>query len=91
VIDLAHDLGVKVEERPISISEAMGDGAECFVTGTAAGVTPIESITHGGKEGVYNDRKPGELSVRLQESLKGLQYGAREDPKGWNTPVPGIS
>ncbi|WP_062326833.1 aminotransferase class IV [Treponema endosymbiont of Eucomonympha sp.] len=84
VIELAKAEGVKVEERPVSIEEAMTDGAECFVTGTAAGVTPIESVTHNGAEAVYNSRKPGELSERLQETLKGIQYGTKPDTHGWN-------
>jgi branched-chain amino acid aminotransferase len=90
VIDLAMQEGVKVEERPISIDEAIADGAECFVTGTAAGITPIESVTHDGKEVVYNNRKPGELSERLQKILKGIQYGTIEDKYHWNVLVPGI-
>jgi branched-chain amino acid aminotransferase len=91
VIEIARDFGVTVEERPVSIEEAMTEGAECFVTGTAAGVTPIESLTHAGKEAVFNNRKPGELSAQLQEQLKGLQYGAKPDAKGWNVIVPGIA
>jgi branched-chain amino acid aminotransferase len=91
VIEIARDFGVIVEERPITIAEAQSDGAECFVTGTAAGVTPIESLTHNGKEAVYNNRAPGELSRKLQAQLKGIQFGTRPDAKGWNVPVPGIT
>lgn len=86
-IDLARDKGVKVEERKISIDEAMSSAAECFVTGTAAGITPIESITHNGKEAVFNDRKPGDLSVELQKLLKGGQYGSIPFTRPWNTKV----
>lgn len=83
LIELARDLGVAVEERRVSIQEAMEEGKECFVSGTAAGVTPIESITHGGKEAVFNGGKPGELSLQLRKTLKGIQYGALPDSKGW--------
>jgi branched-chain amino acid aminotransferase len=83
LIELARDLGVKVSERPLSIDEVMEQGAECFVSGTAAGVTPIESVTHKGKEAVFNGRKPGELSLQLRKILKGIQYGAIADKKGW--------
>jgi branched-chain amino acid aminotransferase len=83
VIDLARDSGVKVEERRLDIMEVMDQGAECFVTGTAAGVTPIESVTHKGREAVFNGRKPGELSADLRQRLKGIQYGALPDSKGW--------
>jgi branched-chain amino acid aminotransferase len=87
VIELARDQGVKVEERPITIDEVMSNAAECFVTGTAAGITPIESVTHEGKEAVFNNRKPGELGERLQKILKGTQYGAIADTRGWNAMV----
>lgn len=83
VIELARDRGVKVTERKISIEEALSDGAECFVTGTAAGVTPIESLTHSGKKAVFNGGKVGELSAELRDVLKGIQYGTLPDTKGW--------
>lgn len=43
VIELARDLGYKVEERAIKLEEAY-EADECFFTGTAAEVTPIKSI-----------------------------------------------
>jgi branched-chain amino acid aminotransferase len=83
-IELARDLGMTVEERQISIDEVMTDVKECFVTGTAAGLTPIESVTHNGKEAVFNNRQPGETAVKIQKTLKGMQYGAINDTKNWN-------
>ncbi len=59
--------------------------AECFVTGTAAGITPVESVTHKGREAVFNNRRPGELGTELQKKLKGIQYGTLADTKNWNT------
>ncbi len=87
VIDLARDKGIKAEERKISIDEVMADAVECFVTGTAAGITPIESVTHAGKEAVFNDRKPGEVGAELQKLLKGGQYGSIPFARPWNTKV----
>ncbi|AEE16299.1 branched-chain-amino-acid transaminase [Treponema brennaborense] len=87
VIELARQNGVAVAERPVSIKEVMSKATECFVTGTAAGITPIESITHNGKERVFNDRKPGALGEKLQKLLKSTQYGAIEDKNGWNVIV----
>lgn len=46
VMQLATDEGVAVEERRISIDEVLDQTEECFVTGTAAGISYIESITH---------------------------------------------
>ena len=83
IIELARDRGVKVSERKISVEEVFSEGAECFVTGTAAGVTPIESLTHRGNKKVFNDGKVGELSAYLRDTLKGIQYGKLPDTKGW--------
>ncbi len=83
LLTLAQDMGVKTEERKISIDEAMEDGKECFVSGTAAGLSYIESITHKGKTVEFNNRKMGELSQNLLDTLKGIQYGKVEDSHGW--------
>jgi branched-chain amino acid aminotransferase len=83
VMQLAKDQGVTVEERRISIEEAMSEGVECFVTGTAAGVSYIESVTHQGNTAVYNNRKIGEFTQNMLHTLKGIQYGAEEDRHGW--------
>ena len=83
IIELAHDRGIKTSERKISIDEAMEESRECFVTGTAAGLTPIESLTHEGKKAVFNNGKTGDLSAQLRDTLKGIQYGTIPDTKGW--------
>jgi branched-chain amino acid aminotransferase len=83
VMQLAKDMGVKVEERRISIEEAMDDGTECFVTGTAAGVSFIESVTHQGKTAEYNGGKMGDFTRTMLHTLKGIQYGAEPDKHGW--------
>jgi branched-chain amino acid aminotransferase len=61
----------------------MSDAREVFASGTAAGVGPIESLTHEGREVVFNNRKVGELSEKLLKTLKGIQYGLSEDKRGW--------
>ena len=83
VIDLARDAGVTVEERPISIYEALSEADECFVTGTAVGVSQLTAITHGDKTTTMNGGGIGELTLHLRDTLKGIQYGAIEDRKGW--------
>lgn len=88
VLSLARDIGIETEERRISIDEAMSDANEVFVTGTAAGISHIESITHNGKTASFCDRKMGELTKSLLKTLKGIQYGAIEDKHGWMYPVP---
>lgn len=83
IITLAKDMGVSVEERKIAIDEAMSEAKETFVTGTAAGLTYLESLTHKGRKAVFNDGKMGDLSRELLHTLKGIQYGAIEDKHGW--------
>ena len=43
VIDLAKDLDLKIIERKIELSE-LNDFEQCFITGTAAEVTPVSEV-----------------------------------------------
>jgi len=87
VLVLADDMGIKTEERQISIGEAMSDATEAFVTGTAAGISCIESITHKGEKVAFAGGKIGDLTRALLKTLKGIQYGAIADKHGWMTTV----
>ena len=87
IIELAKDKGIKVSERQISIDEAMEEAKECFVSGTAAGATPLTSLTYNGKKAVFGDGKPGELTIDIRDTIKGIQYGKLPDTKGWMTRV----
>ncbi|MDA3949825.1 MAG: branched-chain-amino-acid transaminase [Spirochaeta sp.] len=83
IIQLARDRGVTVVERKVTIDEVMQDAEEAFVTGTAAGISYLESLTHKGTERVFRERAMGELTRELLHELKGLQYGAVADRHGW--------
>jgi len=87
IIELARDKGVKVSERKISIGEAMEETKECFVSGTAAGATPLSSITYKGKKAVFNDGKTGDFIADIRDTIKGIQYGKLPDTKGWMVQV----
>lgn len=87
VMQLARKLGVHVEERKIAIDEVMDSAVECFVTGTAAGVSPVESVEHQGITRAFDGEQAGELTRELARNLKGIQYGVLEDPFGWMVPV----
>jgi branched-chain amino acid aminotransferase len=86
VIQLARDAGIKVEERKISIDEAMADAKEVFFTGTAASVSFVDSITHQGKTASFGN-EPGELTRSLNHQIKGIQYGTVADSHGWMVKV----
>jgi branched-chain amino acid aminotransferase len=83
IIELARDRNIHVSERKIAIDEALGETKECFVSGTAAGATPIESLTYQGKKVCFNQGKTGDLTAELRDTLKGIQYGTLPDTKGW--------
>ena len=65
VIFLASELGIKTIERVI-MPEEMKEAEECFLTGTAAEVTPVSSI------GDIYEFTPGEISFKLIESYSKL-------------------
>jgi branched-chain amino acid aminotransferase len=87
ILELAQDKGIKTSERNISIDEALEETKECFVSGTAVGAVPLTSLTWQGKKVPFNNGKEGELTVDMRNTLKGIQYGAPSDIKGWMVPV----
>jgi branched-chain amino acid aminotransferase len=87
IIELARDRGVKVSERKISVEEALDETKECFVSGTAAGATPIESLTWHNRKAVFNGGAAGELTAEIRDTLKGIQYGTLPDTKNWMVKV----
>ena len=53
------------------------------LTGTAAGISYIESLTHQNKTAVFSGGKMGEATRNLLKTLKGIQYGTHPDPHSW--------
>ena len=66
----------------------MAETKECFVSGTAAGAVPVESLTYNKKKTVFGKGKVGELTASLRDTIKGIQYGTLPDTKGWMVRVP---
>jgi len=87
VLLLAQEQGLKTEERRVSVEEVFSDVREAFVTGTAAGIAHIESITHEGKTAEFSGGKMGDVTAALLKTLKGIQYGAVADSHGWMFPT----
>jgi len=82
ILDLARHDGLAVEERPIAPDELIG-AAEVFLTGTTAGVWPVESID-GEKVG---KGVPGPVSARLRERFRTVARGDDPDFAHWLTPA----
>ena len=84
---IAADLGLKVEHRPVRWGE-IEDFVEIGACGTAAVITPISSITRGGKTLRFGaEDKPGKILQRLYDEIQGIQYGKIADRYGWMMPV----
>lgn len=84
---LAADLGYKVEKRPVPVHELF-DFQEAGACGTAAVITPVESITYKGETITYlEDGKPGPHCTELYRALTQLQTGDAPDPYGWTREI----
>lgn len=83
LIQLAEDMGLRPERRPIEVSEIF-DFKEAGCCGTAAVITPIGSITHGDQKVVYGDGEtPEPVCQELYDRLTRIQLGEDPDPYGW--------
>ena len=87
LMQIAEDLGMKVERRPIAEDE-LDSFEEAGACGTAAVISPISHLDDLETGKVYNfGDKPGPWSIKLYETLRGIQYGTIEDKHGWTTVV----
>lgn len=85
VIRVAREiLGLTVEERPITIDEALEEGDEIFCTGTAWTVQSVREIVYRSKSYAFERH---ETQERLLEEILGIQTGEKEDLFGWVTEV----
>jgi branched-chain amino acid aminotransferase len=85
--ELAPDLGYTVEERPLPVEE-LHELVEAGACGTAAVITPIESITYGTEEIVFlRDGKPGPHCTKLYKGLTAVQFGEVPDKYGWTEEI----
>ncbi|HSK25775.1 MAG TPA: branched-chain amino acid aminotransferase [Jiangellales bacterium] len=88
ILQLAGDLGYKVEERKIDVDEwrdgvRSGRISEVFACGTAAVVTPIGRLAWQGGEVAIGGEEPGPVTSTIRRTLLDVQYGRTEDLHGW--------
>jgi len=90
ILTLVKEMGYEVEERALSIDEVI-EGAEsgrlqeAFGTGTAAVVSPVGHLTYKDKTVSIGGGETGPLTLKLYQTLTGIQYGHIEDSHGWIT------
>jgi len=87
LMQLAEDLGMKVERRQVSVDE-LESFEEAGACGTAAVISPIGKIVDRDTGKVYEfatNGKSGPISTKLYNKLLNIQYGEEPDTHGWIT------
>ena len=85
--EIAQDLGIPVEVRPVAFDEVTSF-AEVAACGTAVVITPVCQIERAGQ--VYKtgpETGCGPVLERLYKTVQGIQYGELPDTHGWNVEV----
>lgn len=88
VLKLGRELGYETEETRMEIHDVIaeikaGRITEAFGTGTAAVVSPVNKICFKGEEIGIGDGGIGKVTMRLYDTLTGIQFGKLDDPMGW--------
>lgn len=87
-IEILKGWGYTVSERLLSVDELIaaaesGNLKEAWGTGTAAVVSPIGHLCYRDKDHIVSGNKIGALTQRLYDELTGIQWGKKEDKRGW--------
>ncbi len=89
LMDIARDMGIEVEQRPIAVEE-LAECSEAAACGTAAVCSPIgeiDDLDNGIKYVMSKDGKPGPVTTRLYNHLNAIRLGETPDTHSWNTIV----
>lgn len=87
LMQLAEDIGLKVERRQVPVEE-LATFEEAGACGTAAVISPILRIDDLSEDKTYQyckDGKAGPISEKLYNKLRAIQYGDEPDTHGWVT------
>lgn len=85
---LAKELNIPVVEEVIPIDNILRDikgktCTECFVCGTAAGITPVALLGEPGLPPYTLAASPGPITQKLAKALHETQRGQRPSPAEW--------
>lgn len=89
LMQLAQDLGLKVEKRQV-LEEELNTFEEAGICGTAAVISPVERIDDIEEKKSYvfsKNGKAGIISTALYEKLRSIQNGDEPDIYNWATIV----
>jgi branched-chain amino acid aminotransferase len=87
LMQLAEEIGLKVERRQIPLEE-LTTLEEAGMCGTAAVISPISRVDDVDNNQSYlfsKDGKPGAVCEKLYNKLRAIQYGDEADKYGWIT------
>ena len=84
---IALDLGMKVECRPILLEELaeMDEAAECGTAAVAAPISQVDDIDEGKSYVMSKDGNPGPWTTKLYNHLRAIQLGDEPDTHNWVT------
>ena len=94
LLKVAAGLGIPASEDRISVEEwragaESGAISEVFACGTAAVITPVGTVKSATGDWTMGNGEPGPITMRLRETLLGIQSGTIADPSSWmHTLVP---
>lgn len=86
LVQVAQDLDIAVDERPVEWAEVKGGAfTECGLCGTAAVISPVGEIHEGDDVVVFpaGHETSGPVMAKLRATLTGIQSGEIEDAHGW--------
>ncbi|NQX85189.1 MAG: branched-chain amino acid aminotransferase [Flavobacteriaceae bacterium] len=87
ILQIAQDIGVSCEVRPVSVTEIKaaaqeGKLKEMFGTGTAAVISTISAFKHA--DDLYElPELENSYASKLKNTLLNIQYNVSPDPHGW--------
>lgn len=86
LMQLAVDMGLKVERRHIAVEEipTFSEAAACGTAAVCSPVGEIDDLDTGEKHIIAKDGKPGPVTQRLYDTLNGIRLGEIEDTHNWN-------
>ncbi|MDY3143260.1 MAG: aminotransferase class IV, partial [Parabacteroides sp.] len=87
LMQLAEDMGLTVERRPVPLEElsTFDEAAECGTAAVIAPVSQVDDLDENKSYIISKDGKPGAVCEKLYHKLRGIQYGDEPDPYGWVT------
>lgn len=87
ILAIARDHGYRIEERDIHVDELLGWGGEAALAGTAAVLSGVGTLVHGGREITVGSGQVGPNTLRLRDSLLAVQRAEAPDDHGWLVPI----